>query len=145
MKDAAIFMGEPWHWSVYSELLYSVKTARWHGSECMARKCFLFSEHPAEYEVFNRAMTSFSTNTLPALVEAYDFAGVRKLADIAGGHGMLLTGFLKANPRLQGLLFDLPQVIEGAAAVLERERVADRVELKTGDFFEAVPSGAERT
>lgn len=144
MRDAAIFMGEPWHWSVYSDMLYSVTTGKvaWervHGTEVFP----YFQEHPEEYEIFNRAMTSFSTNTLPAIVEAYEFAGVKKLADIAGGHGMLLTGFLKANPELKGLLFDLPQVIEGAPALLEKEGVAARVELKTGDFFESIPGGAD--
>lgn len=144
MRDAAVFMGEPWHWSVYGELLHSVTTGKvaWervHGKEVFP----YFLEHPEEYEVFNRAMTSFSTNALPAIVEAYDFAGVTKLADIAGGHGMLLAGFLKANPQLAGLLFDVPQVIEGAPVLLEKEGVADRVELKTGDFFESVPSGAD--
>jgi ubiquinone/menaquinone biosynthesis C-methylase UbiE len=144
MRDAAIFMGQPWHWSVYSEMLYSVTTGKvaWervHGKEVFP----YFQEHPEEYEIFNRAMTSFSTNTLPAIVEAYDFTGVKKLADIAGGHGMLLSGFLKANPELEGLLFDLPQVIEGAPALLEKEGVSDRVELKTGDFFESVPGGAD--
>ena len=144
MRDAAIFLCEPWHWSVYSEMLYSVTTGKvaWervHGKEVFP----YFQEHPAEYEIFNRAMTSFSTNTLPAIVEAYEFTGVKKLADIAGGHGMLLSGFLKANPQLEGLLFDLPQVIEGAPALLEKEGVAGRVELTTGDFFQSVPSGAD--
>jgi ubiquinone/menaquinone biosynthesis C-methylase UbiE len=144
MRDAAIFLCEPWHWSVYGEMLYSVKTGKvaWervHGKEVFP----YFQEHPEEYEIFNRAMTSFSTNTLPAIVQAYEFTGVKKLADIAGGHGILLSGFLKANPQLEGLLFDLPQVIEGAPALLEKEGVADRVELKTGDFFESVPSGAD--
>jgi predicted transcriptional regulator len=144
MRNAAIFMGEPWHWSVYSDMLYSVTTGKvaWekvHGQEVFP----YFQEHPEEYEIFNRAMTSFSTNTLPAIVEAYDFTGVKKLADIAGGHGMLLAGFLKANHELKGLLFDLPQVIEGAPALLEKEGVADRVELKAGDFFESVPAGAD--
>ena len=144
MRDAAIFMGEPWHWSVYGEMLHSVTTGKvaWervHGKEVFP----YFQEHPEEYEIFNRAMTSFSTNVLPAIVEAYDFSGVKKLADIAGGHGMLLAGFLKANPELEGLLFDLPQVIEGAPVLLEKEGVADRVELKTGNFFESVPAGAD--
>ena len=141
MRDAAIFMGEPWHWSVYSDMRYSVTTGnvaweRVHGKEVLP----YFQEQPEDYEVFNRAMTSFSTNTLPAIVEAYESTGVKKLADIAGGHGMLLTGFLKANPDLKGLLFDLPQVIDGAPALLEKEGVADRVELKTGDFFESIPA-----
>jgi len=144
MRDAAVFMGEPWHWSVYSDMLYSVTTGKvaWehvHGKEVFP----YFQEHPEEYEIFNRAMTSLSTNVLPAIVEAYDFAGVKKLADIAGGHGMLLAGFLKTNPALHGLLFDLPQVIEGAPELLEKEGVADRVELKTGDFFESVLGGAD--
>ena len=144
MRDAAIFLGEPWHWTVYGEMLHSVRTGKVAWERVHGKEVFPYlQDHPEEYEIFNRAMTSFSTNTLPAIVEAYEFTGVKKLADIAGGHGMLLSGFLKANPRLEGLLFDLPQVIEGAPALLEREGVADRVELRTGDFFESVPSGAD--
>lgn len=144
MRDAAIFMGEPWHWAVYGQMLYSVETGKvaWervHGQEVFP----YFQQHPEECEIFNRAMTSLSNNALPGIVEAYDFSGVKKLADIAGGHGTLLAGFLGANPELQGLLFDLPQVIEGAPALLEKEGVAQRVELVAGDFFESVPEGAD--
>lgn len=144
MRDAVIFMGEKWHWSVYSEMLYSVQTGKvaWekvHGLEVFP----YFQQHPDEYEIFNRAMTSLSNNALPAFVEAYDFAGVDTLVDIAGGHGIVLAGFLKANPQLKGVLFDLPQVIEGAPALLEEEGVADRVKLESGDFFEKVTKGAD--
>lgn len=144
MRDAAIFMGEKWHWAVYGEMLYSVQTGRvaWekvHGQEVFP----YFQQHPEHYEIFNRAMTSMSTNVLPALVEAYDFAGIDTLVDIAGGHGMLLSGFLKRNPKLKGVLFDLPQVIEGATPLLKEEGVADRVQLESGDFFEKVTEGAD--
>lgn len=144
MRDAAIFMGEKWHWAVYGEMLYSVQTGKvaWekvHGHEVFP----YFQQHPEEYEIFNRAMTSMSTNVLPALVESYDFAGVDTLVDIAGGHGMLLSGFLKRNPKLKGVLFDLPQVIGGAPLLLKEEGVADRVQLESGDFFEKVPAGAD--
>ena len=144
MRDTAIFMGEKWHWSVYGEMLYSVQTGKvaWekvHGQEVFP----YFQQHPEEYEIFNRAMTSMSTNVLPALVEAYDFTGVDTLVDIAGGHGMLLSGFLKRNPGLKGVLFDLPQVIDGATGLLNAEGVADRVQLESGDFFEKVPEGAD--
>ncbi|HUE82398.1 MAG TPA: methyltransferase [Pyrinomonadaceae bacterium] len=144
MRDAAIFLGERWHWDVYGEMLYSVQTGKvaWphvHGQEVFP----YFQQNPEQYEIFNRAMTSLSTNALPAILEAYDFNGVAKVADIAGGHGMLLAGFLRANPELNGVLFDLPEVIEGAPALLKREGVAGRVELETGDFFESVPSGVD--
>lgn len=144
LRDVVIFMGEKWHWSVYGELLYSVQTGRVAWEKVHGLEVFPYlQQNPEEYEIFNRAMTSLSLNARPAIVEVYNFTGVKTLVDIAGGHGMLLSGFLKANPHLQGVLFDLPQVIEGAPALLEKEGVADRVKLESGDFFEAVTAGAD--
>jgi hypothetical protein len=88
-------------------------------------------------------MTSFSKMVAKAVVAAYDFSSVGKLADIAGGHGSLLAAILRANPHLKGLLFDVPQVIAGAQSHLDREGVSARCELASGDFFQSVPSGAD--
>jgi hypothetical protein len=41
------------------------------------------------------------------------------------------------------VLFDQPAVIDGAEAQLKRLGVADRCDLVAGDFFEAVPAGAD--
>lgn len=144
MRDIAIFMGEPWHWEVYGQMLYSVQTGKVAWEKVHGQEAFPYLQrHPEEYEIFNRAMTSLSMNSRPMIVEAYEFNGTKKLADIAGGHGMLLAGFLQANPELKGILFDLPQVIEGAPALLEKEGVADRVDLVEGDFFETIPVEAD--
>jgi hypothetical protein len=144
LRDMAIFMGAEWHWRVYGNMAYSVRTGRsaWgqtHGVEVFD----YFAQNPEHGQIFNRAMTSFSRQAVPVVVEAYDFSGIRRLVDIAGGHGLLLSGVLKANPGVQGVLFDLPHVIEGAGHLLEKEGVADRVELATGDFFSEVPAGAD--
>jgi SAM-dependent methyltransferase len=144
MRDMAIFMGEQWHWAVYGEMLHSVQTgeAAWkkvHGMEVFP----YFQQNPEEYEVFNRAMTSFSVVNAPAVAQAYDTGKAETLVDIAGGHGALLAAFLKANPNLKGVLFDLPEVVAGAPALLEKEAVAERVETVSGDFFQTVPSGAD--
>ena len=144
LRDVAIFMGEEWHWRVYGNMPYSVQTGKpaWgytHGAEVFD----YFQQNRAHGEIFNRAMTSLSQQAVPVVVEAYDFQGIKKLVDIAGGHGLLLAGVLKANPGVSGLLFDLPHVIEGAHSLLEKEGVADRVELATGDFFASVPAGAD--
>jgi hypothetical protein len=144
MRDVTIFMGEPWHWRIYGELLYSVETgkpawARVHGAEAFD----YLGQNPEEAEIFNRAMTNLSLLAIPAITEAYDFSGIETLADIAGGHGLLLAGVLKANPQLKGLLFDQSSVIDGATALLEKEGVTERVELVRGSFFESVPAGAD--
>ena len=144
VRNGAIFMGEEWHWRVWGEMLYSVKTGKpaWgqvHGGEVFD----YFAANPAQAEIFNRAMTDMSVAAAPAVVEAYDFSGVGVLADVAGGHGYLLSQVLKANPNVKGILFDVQSVIEGAAALLEREGVADRVETVPGDFFARVPAAAD--
>lgn len=144
MRDSAIFMGEKWHLQVWNDMLYSVQTGKpaWghvHGAEVFD----YFASHSEEAEIFNRAMTAGSVGTAPAVVESYDFSDCKTLVDIAGGHGYLLAQVLKAFPGVQGILFDVASVIDGADALLEKEGVATRVERVCGDFFAAVPAGAD--
>jgi O-methyltransferase domain len=136
LRDVAIFMGADWHWQVWGDAMYSARTGKvaWehvHGKEVFP----YFAEHAGAARVFDDAMTSFSKMVAKAVVAAYDFSSVGKLADIAGGHGSLLAAILRANPQLQ--------VIEGAHGQLEKEGVSARCELASGDFFESVPPGAD--
>ncbi|MDQ1523266.1 MAG: hypothetical protein QOE47_1190 [Pyrinomonadaceae bacterium] len=144
MRDLAIFMGADWHWQVWGDAPYSARTgkAAWehvHGTEVFP----YFAGHRDAARVFDGAMTSLSKMVSKAVVEAYDFSSIGKLADIAGGHGSLLAAILRANPHLKGLLFDMPQVIAGAQAYVEAEGVARALELASGDFFVSVPAGAD--
>ena len=144
IRNGAIFMGAEWHWRVWGNLLYSVETGKpaWgqvHGAEVFD----YFGAHPEQAEIFNNAMTDMSVSSAPAVVEAYDFSGIKTLTDIAGGHGYMLSQILKANPEINGILFDMPSVIEGAGRLLEEEGVSARVEKVTGDFFSSVPAGAD--
>lgn len=144
LRDLAIFMGADWHWQVWGDAMYSARTGKvaWehvHGKEVFP----YFAEHAGAARVFDNAMTSLSKMVAKAVVAAYDFSSVGKLADIAGGHGSLLAAILRANSHLHGLLFDMPQVIAGAQSHLEAEGVAQRCELAPGDFFASVPEGAD--
>ncbi|MEJ7616707.1 MAG: methyltransferase [Pyrinomonadaceae bacterium] len=144
MRNGVIFMGEEWHWRVWGDMLHSVQTGQpaWghtHGAEVFD----YFTAHPAHGEIFNRAMTDMSMGTSPAIVEAYDFSDTKTLCDVAGGHGYLLAQVLKTHPHMKGMLFDMPPVIAGADALLERETIADRVEKIAGNFFESIPAGAD--
>jgi hypothetical protein len=144
VRNGLIFMGAEWHWRVWSSLMHSVKTGQPAWSKIHGKEVFdYFAEHPEESEIFNRAMTDMAASTAPALVEAYDFSGIETLADVAGGHGLLLAHILKANPGMKGILFDVPSVIEGSQAILEKEGVAARVQAIAGNFFESVPPGAD--
>ena len=142
MRGFAIMFGEPWHDRAWSELLYSIKTGQSGFSHAMGTTAFEFFHQDADAaSVFNSAMTSHSANGANAVVQAYSFAGMQKLVDVAGGHGFLLQTILKATPGLHGVLFDLPAVVEGAAPVLADVRT--RCEVVAGSFFEAVTVSAD--
>ena len=140
MRSGVIFMAEPWHYNVWGNMLHSVKTGGTAWKETHDAEVFdYFADNSEQAEIFNNAMTDMSVATAPAVVEAYDFSGIETLADIAGGHGYLLAQILKANQNLKGILFDVPPVIAGADALLEREAANERVEKVAGDFFKEVP------
>jgi hypothetical protein len=98
---------------------------------------------PEASECFNRAMTAVSNIACDAFVAAYDFDRFETIVDVGGGHGRLLSAVLAEHPKLRGVLFDLPDVVAGAAEVLEAMRVASRVERVGGSFFESVPPGGD--
>lgn len=122
--------------------MYSVKTGGVAHEKVQGMSSFeFFAQNKEAGKVFNHAMTNLSLAVIPAIVEAYDFSDIGKLVDIAGGHGLLLAGILKANPQVQGILFDLPFVIEGASELLEKEGVRHRVELASGRLLPVRPGG----
>jgi len=144
-RDMAIWLGEPDHWRVYGDLLYSVRTGKpaWdnvHGEPVFP---YLFQTNKELGDIFNRAMTSYSHQSIGPVLAAYDFSKASTVADIAGGYGHLLAAVLAANPNAKGVLFDLPTVLEGAPQMLDSYGVADRVQLVAGDFLSDVPVVAD--
>lgn len=103
----------------------------------------LIARNPEDAALFDKAMATFAPLTAAAVVAAYDFSGLGKVADIGGGNGSLLIGILKANPAMRGIVFDLPHVAERAKQQVEAEGLADRCEVIPGSFFDGVPSGAD--
>ena len=102
-----------------------------------------YAQNPDEAGYFNAAMGNLSALAAGELVRVYDFSSVRTVADIGGAHGVLLAAVLRANPAARGILFDLPHVIATAEEAIKAQGLSERCELVSGDFFEAVPEGAD--
>ncbi|WP_264992261.1 methyltransferase, partial [Mycobacterium montefiorense] len=94
-------------------------------------------------EVFNDAMTSASELAIAPVVAGYDFSRYSTIVDVAGGHGRLLAAILNATPQARGILFDQPHVVADAAPLLKQHRVADRVRVAEGSFFETITEGGD--
>lgn len=136
----ATFVSTKGFWRRWGELLERVRTGP-HSSD--AHFTERWQEDPEAAAFFNRWMTEGSTSRAAVVLKGYDFAGIKTIVDIGGGHGRLIALILKAYPTMRGILFDLPHVIEGAQSVLAEAGVADRCQLIAGSFFESVPKGGD--
>ncbi len=135
---AAVYFGEPFVWKAWGNLLHSVLTGepafrRAHGTSIFD----YLSAHPEAEQAFHAWMTARSQLQVAAVLDAYDFSRFRTVVDVGGGHGSLLAAILDAEPSLRGVLFDLPAVVARAPAL------GDRCDVVGGDFFDAVPPGAD--
>jgi hypothetical protein len=147
VREFARFVAIPAASRSWDHLMHSVKTG-----ETGLRKAFAVNNafdylrtHPEEGAIFDGAMTDNSRQSAPAVAQAYDFGRFRQLVDVAGGHGLLLATILQRFPSLEGVLFDLPEVIAGAKNALATYGLDGRCKIIGGDFFQAVPAGADAT
>ncbi|HEX5707167.1 MAG TPA: methyltransferase [Pyrinomonadaceae bacterium] len=144
MRGMILHLGETASWQAWDELLGSVRTGeqgfkRAHGVEVFP----YYAAHPESAEPFNEAMVELSGVVAAAVTEGYDFSSFRKIVDVGGGHGGLLTAILRRNPDAHGVVFDQPEVTAGARARIEAEGLSERCEAVGGDFFESVPGGGD--
>lgn len=150
MHGFALMLVEKHVWDAWEQLLYAVQTGRLPFDKIFGMPFYKYLEqHPEDLKVFGEAMTSLSGTENPEIAAAYQTiqkaAGIRTLIDVAGGHGSLLAMILKKNPRIRGVLFDVPPVV--ARAKTERHLtatgVSDRCTFMAGDFFASVPRGGD--
>lgn len=143
LRAGVLFTAGETRWRLWSDFLESVRTGQAASDRVFGKHIFgHFADEAQESELFNRAMTSFSAVLSAPIIAAYDFSPFACIADIGGGNGRFLTDILIANPAVRGVLFDVPHVV--AATQLTRQScVAERCSLVAGDFFAAVPPGAE--
>jgi hypothetical protein len=144
MRWMALWIAGEFNFNVYAKAMHSLKTGEPAVPATVGTGVFEhFASDAALSAIFNNAMTGFSGVVTPAILDAYDFNGVRTVVDIAGGHGAVLTAILKRYPSMHGILFDLEHVVAGARGAIEAEGLADRCSVASGDFFQAVPPGGD--
>jgi precorrin-6B methylase 2 len=99
----------------------------------------------ADRESFIEAMEVASREAAPRVVASLGGGDFAHLLDVGGGPGTWTAAFLRAVPRAQATLFDLPHVIPIARRHLERAGLADRVQLVAGDLAadQPLPGGAD--
>ena len=144
MSAAAQFYGSREQRDRWTMLAESIRTGRsvvpaLHGKESFD----YFAEDPVHADLFNQTMSSISALTDAAVVAAYDFSSCSTIVDVGGGHGLLLANILTATPGIQGVLYDLAPVVSTVSKILCYTKMADRVRIEPGSFFDKVPAGGD--
>jgi hypothetical protein len=143
LQAAAVMLGEEQD-RCWGDLLETVRTGEPAFERLYGKPVFAYlAEHPEQARLFDAAMTGANNRATRAALDAYDLSGVGTVADIGGGLGTNLTAVLDRYPTMRGVLFDQPHVVERARPVLAAAGVADRCRVEGGDFFKAVPRGAD--
>ena len=144
MHIFAIMYGQQWYRRPFQGLSDSVRNGGVPFENIFGMQLFDYlaqDEQAVGSAIFNDAMTSISQATEPAIIEAYDFRAYKRIIDVGGGHGAMLSAILESASESNGVLYDLPGVVSGAGEALSG--VSDRCEIVAGSFFDGVPSGGD--
>jgi C-methyltransferase len=113
-----------------AELRHSVRTGQ--PSVLLTDPSGLWSyldRDPDAQAVFARAMTAKAAADTGVVLDAYPFPDGGRVVDVGGGRGHLLHAVLEAAPAADGVLFDLPDVVEAGGPS------HPRLTRCAGDFF----------
>ena len=91
---------------------------------------------PARLQQFLAAMTGISHGANMAIARGFPWKDYRTFVDVGTAQGDLAAQIALANPHLQGLAFDLPEVAPIFEAYAAKVGVADRLRFVPGDFFQ---------
>ena len=142
MRYGAIFTGEE-NYKAAGNLLHSVRTGETAFDNLYGKGHFdWLAENADASSTFNKAMAQ-SLRRQANPVESYDYSGKHLIVDVGGGRGDLISSVLIANPAMEGILYDLPQGSTEARSLLQAKGVEDRCHIKTGSFFDSIPSGGD--
>lgn len=89
------------------------------------------------------SMRAFHRGEPEAVAAASDLSGRALAVDVGGSTGSVLAALLKANPGLQGVIYDLPHYAAHAQQLISARGLDGRCRFEAGSFFEAVPRGAD--
>ena len=143
MRAMAMMLGDEWSMNAYTRMADCIRTGIDGVTMAYGKPIFdLLAERPEQCATFQRAMSGGSAIAAQSILASYGFSGIERLADLGAGHGLLLASVLQKYPAMQGVLYDLPEVVVGVPAG-RLAACGRRLRVEAGSFFERVPQGCD--
>ena len=132
------------HWRSWEKVVDAVRTGLPRPKPVFGMPAFdYYAEHKDEGEQFGRAMANVSGFASKAVLEAYDFGGLKTIMDVGGGNGSMVRAILEKYPEARGIVADLPYIAAQANDAIREAGLAERCRFEPTDFFQSVPKGAD--
>ncbi len=143
-RNTALMHGAESGWRAWGSLLHAVRTGENAFEHVFGMGSFQqLAREPERAAIFTSYMADATRRFVAAILAAHDFTHYRRIVDVGGGNGVLISSVLAALPEAEGIIFDTPSGIEGAQVQLDEAGIAARCRLVAGDFFRAVPEAAD--
>lgn len=140
LRAFGIMLGAEFYQS-WGELLYSVQTGDQGYQKRYGVPFFQYmTEHPERHAIYDAAMMVHGIAETEPMLDAYDFSVFRTVVDVGGGQGRMLAAILERYPTVEGILFDLPAVVDRSVAIISELDLSERCRIVGGDFFSSVPA-----
>jgi SAM-dependent methyltransferase len=144
LRNLALMLGGETTWRAWGDLPHSVRTGATAFEHVFGMGAFQYlALHPERSAIFDAYMADLTRRSTAAILASHDFARYRRIVDVGGGNGTLLSSILAAVSEAEGSVFDTKAGVEGAGRRLEQAGVAGRCRIIAGDFLAAVPEGGD--
>jgi hypothetical protein len=144
MRSIALMFHSDWHDKAWGNLLQSVRTGEVAFDSVHGMPIFdWFEENRQAERVYNEANAIKAMTSHRAIIDVYDFSGIDILTDVGGGNGALMAEILNANPKMRGIVVDLPSVTKGAKELIQARGLQTRCKVMDCNFFKEIPAGSD--
>jgi hypothetical protein len=141
----ALLMMADCNWEAFGGLTHAIARGDKSAFEHVhGMKVYEYFSRNAELAKLLSDLQGGATNHNALIARAYRFDRFDTLVDVGGSGGQLLAAILQQHPRVSGIVFDRPEVIEHArtSGITNGRGLGQRLQLASGNFFAAVPEGA---
>ena len=140
---AILVLGEE-DYQAWDDLMYTVRTGETAFDHVFGMGIFQYeAQHPEHAKIFDEAMANLIGVYNSAVLASYSFSSIEKLVDVGGGDGSLIIAILQTEPKMKGMLFDLPHVTEKAKQKITEAGLSGRCDIVAGDALVSVPNGGD--
>ncbi len=125
-------MAETWNFSSREQMKARIKNGPEPRTEISGDRQDMFAPHVNDMK--NYARSGISQLMAEQISRLPGFAGMKKMLELGGGHGMDTIAVTQKSSDLQGIVFDTPGVIKTTRNIIAEYGMETRVSVMEGDY-----------